>query len=320
MNEEIPYILGVDAGGSKTLASIARVNPDQTARVVATGTAGAANPRATSFQHAWVEIRLAIETALHEIGIGLPQIQVACLGIAGAGRHDEQDSFERMVHEGGLRRAICCDDAELIFADAFGTEPGLVLIAGTGSIAMARDAQGIRTRVGGWGYMIGDEGSGFDLGRHALIAFAEAVDGRAPATPLVHAICETWQLSEPAGLIEKLYESETLRCDIAELTKLVVRLSQEGEQTARRICEENGQRLLQLIESLVQRQLSAGAETVELATAGSLLHPHVLGPLFQEQATLRFPQLKIVKHVEQPVSGAIEIARREWVGGVDQPG
>jgi N-acetylglucosamine kinase-like BadF-type ATPase len=222
-----PRFLGVDGGGTKTLAVVVDADGVEHGR----GHAGASNYRAVGLPQAIANLRDAVERAAAAAGCALP-LTAAWLGVAGVDHPD--DSSVLLGHLGTLARNVqLTNDAELMLS-GLDRCVGVALIAGTGSIALGRSAAGASARAGGWGHLLGDEGSGYDLGRHALQAAARAADGRGKPTALLGLILGAWQLSAPADLIPRVH-AEHDTAGIARLAPLVLRAACDGDSVARAI-------------------------------------------------------------------------------------
>src|SRR3989475_11684791 len=172
------HVLGIDAGGTKTVCLLA----DEGGKVLSEGRGPGANLHAAG--------ELEVEKVLHEVmedALGDRDITPAaiCLGIAGVDRDDEARTVRAIMRRIGHKsRVLVVNDALIALVAGAKDAPGIVIIAGTGSIVYGRNAGGDASRAGGWGHMIGDEGSGYWIGREALAAVMRASDGRGPATPL----------------------------------------------------------------------------------------------------------------------------------------
>ncbi len=173
------YVMGIDAGGTKTVCLLA----DEQGRIVSEGRGAGANLHAAG--------ELEVEKVLHA-GDGSRRSAIVdimpaaiCLGIAGVDREDEARTVRAIMRRIGYKsRMLVVNDALIALVAGAGDAPGIVIIAGTGSIVYGRNARGEAARAGGWGHMIGDEGSGYWIGREALAAVMRAGDGRGPATQL----------------------------------------------------------------------------------------------------------------------------------------
>src|SRR5438046_5238242 len=170
------HVLGIDAGGTKTICLLA----DERGVIHAEGHGPGANLHGKG--------ELAVEKVLHEVmetAIGDRAIVPAaiCLGIAGVDREDEAATVRAIMQRIGYKsRVLVVNDALIALVAGAGDDPGIVIIAGTGSIVYGRNAAREAARAGGWGHMIGDEGSGYWIGREALAAGMRRADGRGPLT------------------------------------------------------------------------------------------------------------------------------------------
>src|SRR2546423_12777573 len=172
------HVLGIDAGGTKTVCLLA----DERGTMLSEGRGPGANLHVAG--------ELAVEKVLHEVmeeAIGERSVEPAaiCLGIAGVDREDEERTVRAIMRRIGHKsRVLVVNDALIALVAGAGDAPGIVIIAGTGSIVYGRNGGGEAARAGGWGHIIGDEGSGYWIGREALAAVMRAADRRGPATQL----------------------------------------------------------------------------------------------------------------------------------------
>ncbi len=224
---EPAYFAGIDGGGTKTLAVVV----DQDGNEVGRASAGGSNLSVIGVDRAAQEIETALTSALAGASGGLP-IRAIWAGLAGVdhtGTHDLMlPPLRRLAHDVRLG-----NDAELVLT-ALPSAAGVALIAGTGSIAFGRDATGKMYRAGGWGHIIGDEGSGYDLGRQALKAATRVADRRGPDTSLLDAIMVKWNLQSPWEMIDRVY-LQSDKAAIASLSALVFDAARKGDAVARRI-------------------------------------------------------------------------------------
>ena len=256
------YAVGIDGGGSKTLAVVVDASGKECGR----GMAGSSNYAAIGISQAVRHIRSAVEEAVRVVGCALP-LQAAWLGLAGIDRPGDSDVLLPYL-QSLARIVLLTNDAELVLSGLRDTV-GIALIAGTGSIALGRDKHGNVARAGGWGHIIGDEGSGYDLGRHCLQAVSRAVDGRGPATILVQSLLGYWKLDSASDMIGKVYPD----CDkatIASLSALVFAAARDSDEVARGIVEDAAHELA-LAALAVKNQLDFAGEQVALALGGGLL-------------------------------------------------
>jgi N-acetylglucosamine kinase-like BadF-type ATPase len=258
--------IGVDGGGSKTLAVVVDAHGCECGR----GHAGGSNFRAIGLERALTNVTTAVERALSacaSVGTVGPA-EAVWLGVAGVDRAGDVDLL--LPQLSSLARDVrLTNDAELVLS-GLDRCVGVALIAGTGSIALGRDGSGRAARAGGWGHLLGDEGSGYDLGRHALQAATRAADGRGRPTRLLDLICEAWELTAPEDLIARAH-AERGTAGIARLSSLVFEANRSGDVVARGIARRAAAELA-LAAAAVADALGFGDDTgIPLALGGGLL-------------------------------------------------
>src|SRR5258705_4161625 len=220
------HVLGIDAGGTKTVCLLA----DQHGVIVSEARGPGANLHAAG--------ELAVEKVLHgvmESAIGDRSIVPAaiCLGIAGVDRQDEARTVSAIMRRIGHKsRVLVVNDALIALVAGARDAAGVVIIAGTGSIVYGRNASGDAARAGGWGHMIGDEGSGYWIGREALSAVMRAGDGRGPATALTADVLAHFEIADVSRLPTIVYDRELPRVSVAALGPLVERVAAQGDAAA----------------------------------------------------------------------------------------
>ncbi len=258
-------LLGVDVGGSHTAAAIAR--PDMTVLARAEGpgvpmrSGGAA---ATAAAVADVTTRAA-----HAAGVTLP-VDRAMVGAAGAGRALERHDLKQALAAHGLARSLeVVADGEIALAAAFGTESGILINAGTGSIAYARDRQGRLRRSGGYGWQLSDEGGGYWIGRRALATAAKARDGGGDGSALMARLLGALKLREFDDLVR--WSAAAAPPDVAALAPHVLTAAAAGDSAARRITADAAAELVLLVQ--VVEPMFPPDDPLPVAAAGGLLRP-----------------------------------------------
>lgn len=295
----MPILVGVDAGGSSIDCAIERDG-------VATDLHGdAANVRTCGVEGAAERIAATVESALH--GAAFDALAV---GAAGAG-----DTVVARALEAALRGyfpdgAIAVhDDAEIALRAGVPQGDGVVLIAGTGSIAYARIGEEAY-RVGGYGYLLGDDGSGFAIGRAALAQMLRWYDGRAAHSELFDAIASRLQVGDAQALLGRVYGEPNMVASIAAVAPLVLDRAGTGERVATKIVQSTAHELVELIKTLVHRA-QLGQRELPLVFAGGLLSENsLLTYLVETRLLADLPLLQPVKSALPPVRGALELARR----------
>lgn len=236
--------VGVDGGGTRTRAVVVDAEGRELARAEA--------PGAVASHVAPGRVIGAVTAAVHEAcgaaGAGLP-VERVWAGLAGAGQAISRAAVLNGFEESGLAREVVIGtDVEVAFASAFPEGPGVLLIAGTGSIAWARTSDGEVLRSGGWGQHLGDEGSGYALGRDGLVLVTRAHDGRVPPTLLSDVLLRACAVKRVDGLVG--WMGEATKSEIAALAPLVVAAADEGDAGASELIDRSVRELAELVEPL----------------------------------------------------------------------
>lgn len=282
------YYLGIDGGGSKTLALLVDSDGQERGR----GMAGSSNYAAVGLEPALASIHSAVEQATQSIGPIF--IQSAWLGLAGLDRPEDHTTL--FPHLRSLATTVrLSNDAELLLS-ALDNAVGVAIIAGTGSIALGRDARDAKARAGGWGHVMGDEGSGYELGRRALQAAARAADGRGEPTLLLNLILQHWQLEQADAMIGVVYPDDD-KAEIARLSSCVFQAARQGDAIAHSLIE-NAAAELALAALTVSKALDLPTELPLALGGGLLLHePDLRERLLQHIHRQRTTgQVVIVEH------------------------
>ncbi|MEP7213193.1 MAG: BadF/BadG/BcrA/BcrD ATPase family protein [Acidobacteriota bacterium] len=276
--------LGVDGGGTKSQIAIM----NEAGKVVGEGTAGPSNPLRVGVETAVTNIVQAINEACDRDGISRGDIAAATLGLAGVRRADlrqrVRDSFVRRI---GIRKTEVITDAEIALYGTTLGEPGLVVIAGTGSICLGKNAKGELAISGGWGPLAGDEGGGIGIAQQALHMVAKASDGRGVKTALSEKAAEYFRASGPENLIVAIYSPQIDNSRIAGFARLVVETALEGDKTAIAIMKDAGCEL----------GLAAGAVITKLKLQNEKVPVGCVGSVFKAGKLLTAPLLEKVRTV-----------------------
>ena len=300
------YFLGIDGGGTKTHAVIA----DAFCRVIGEGTSGASNPLRAGLRDAVSHVECAVAEAASSARVRLEQITSACAAIAGINHHIHFHTMkDALNHALGLDNLHLVTDARAALEGALDSRPGVVIIAGTGSIAMGVNAEGHQARSGGWGPTFGDEGSGYDIARRALRAIASSFDGRSRPTVLSERFCRRLGIASTADLPGVIYNSDSEPVEIASLAELVAEAAREGDEVACEILREAGRELGALAASVIGR-LGMQSNEFRVACVGSVFNS---GEIVQE--SLRQTILALAAGAEvgpplfSPTIGAVKLAQ-----------
>jgi len=307
------HVLGIDAGGTKTVCLLA----DERGAILSEARGPGANLHAAG--------ELAVEKVLHEVmeqAIGDRAVVPAaiCLGIAGVHRDDEAQVVRAMMRRIGYKsRTLVVNDALIALVAGARDEPAIVLIAGTGSIAYGRNGAGEAARAGGWGHMIGDEGSGYWVGREALAAVMRAADGRGPETALSPEILEYFNVTDVSRLPRIVYDRDQPRTSVAALGPIVQRVAEQGDAVALRILERAADELVLAARSVATR-LEMRGDAFTFFLVGGVFR---VVPWLAEELPRRLVEVAPRSQTEilgaEPALGAVWLALAETRGVAQVP-
>jgi N-acetylglucosamine kinase-like BadF-type ATPase len=302
--------LGIDGGGTRTVAWLA----DGDGKVLARAESGPSNPLKVGFRAAERELLRAFRSCLREAGFSQatarasrpPAVRAVCAGIAGVDRRTvHRPLLAWMRRHMPARRHLLTFDAVIALAAAVRDAPGIIVIAGTGSIAFARDDQAKLLRAGGWGIPFDDRGSGYDLGRKAVAAALEAFDGRGPHTILMDSICRHLALRSIPEIVSRQLEQQ----QVAALFPLVMDAARKGDLVARHLCDDAARDLAGLAAALLQRAGWTRRPMPVVTTGGVFKSSDLIRRAFTRHLR-RFAPLARVQELDwPPVGGALWLAR-----------
>jgi N-acetylglucosamine kinase-like BadF-type ATPase len=265
------YFLGVDGGQSSTTAIIG----DETGRVLGVGRGGPCNHVGAAEGRArFVDaIQTALQGACRQAALNAASLRFAsaCLGFSG-GPADKTSILSQIL---ASDRTLVTDDAFIALAGATAGQPGLVVIAGTGSIAFGRNSNVRTARAGGWGYLFGDEGGGFWIARQALRRALGWEEGWGVPTALRAILLDSTGASNMHDLLHRCYTAEFPRPRIAGLSVLVNHAAESGDRVALEILD-TAARELALLAVAVRGQLFAAREPTLVTYSGGVFRSRIV--------------------------------------------
>jgi N-acetylglucosamine kinase-like BadF-type ATPase len=292
------YVVGIDAGGTKTVGLLA----DETGHVLAEARGSGANLQTGGE----LEVEKVFDGILESLGRD-HLISAVCLGIAGVDRPQDEQVIKGILRRLGHRQtARVVNDAAIALAAGAPDRTGVVVLAGTGSIAYGADRTGKTARAGGFGFLLADEGSGYWFGHQALRAVVRAGDGRAPHTELTPLLFDELEVSSVPELVPRVYERGLPKHRIAALAPLVQRAYDRGDAVAAELMRQGAHELAMIARSVV-RQLTLGPHPYPVVLAGGVFKgcPAVLRPLV---AALDLPLARPELLRAEPAHGAVSLA------------
>lgn len=244
------YFIGVDGGASKTAALVT----DADGQALGRGLAGGSNHLRIGLEEATRNVERAINAALVESGIAIRQVEHAYCGIAGADHPLHRAKVVEALSVFFPRGNFTVDsDARIALTAAVGFGHGVVIIAGTGSVAFGRNEAAREARAGGWGPTLGDEGSGYWIARKGLSAIVRSFDGRGPATKMTDLLCDEFEMCRPEDLPRFVYAATTHADDIARYGRLAMEAAGDGDPVAKGILDTAGCELGDCVVAVARR-------------------------------------------------------------------
>ena len=298
------WVLGLDGGGTQTRAAVA----GRDGIVLGRGLAGACNLAAVPLPAALAAALDAADMALTEAGLGRADIGAVCAGVAGTSFTSRRTEFAHGLQATFPHAHVAVEpDHVIALTGATGGEPGVIVIAGTGSAAYGENAAGESHRAGAYGYLIDDAGSGYGVGRAALAAILRAGDGTGEPTRLTERVLTALGLLSPADIVPGVYGGSLSRVAIAGLSRLVAETAQEEDDAvARAILMRAGGALAHLAHGVTTRLFADAQSDYPLALIGGLWNAGgLLTDVFTRSLRRFAPHAQITPPLHPPVEGAI---------------
>ena len=296
------FYVGIDGGGTKTRCALG----DETT-VLATAMSGGSNVVRLGPAQARDALHTAIRQVCATANIDPEQIRRICIGAAGAARPEMAAQIRSILAELTPAAVEVVGDMVTALEAAFGSGPGVIAIAGTGSIVWGRDATGRTARAGGWGFAISDEGSGHWIGRRAISAILQVHDEE-HETPLTGLVLKAWNLTTLDELVQKA--NSLPPPDFPRLFPIVLRAAEQSDQTARKLLADAATHLANLSARVILR-LAPGPPYAPVAMTGSVFRKSAeVRQVFYNALQTNFPGIEVRSNLVDPVDGALALARK----------
>jgi N-acetylglucosamine kinase-like BadF-type ATPase len=298
-------LLGIDGGGTKTVALLA--NGDGV--LLGRGQAASSNYHKVGAAAALAALDEVITAAFAAAQLPSAPAASICLGLSGVDRPEDLGVFRPWLAERHPNaRSVIVNDAELVLAAGAPEGWGVAVICGTGSICVGRNRTGHSARADGWGNILGDEGSGFAIGLAALRAVMRAYDGRGPTTALTQSVLAAWALERPEQLVQRVYTEQATPMEIAALSVEVGQAAESGDSIALGIMAKAAHELANSVQAVIRRLEMAGEVPCGLA-GGVLTKNQRMVDLFTDAAQELNLQLTPITLVHEPAQGALRLAQ-----------
>ncbi|HPD66546.1 MAG TPA: BadF/BadG/BcrA/BcrD ATPase family protein [Ignavibacteriales bacterium] len=300
------YYIGIDGGGTKSHL----VLTDENLNVIAENRGGPTNFLIIGKETVAKTIVDLINNTVKQAGINYDDIKGIFIGTTGAGRKNNADDLKNAIEQYAKSQGFTYyklgvdSDARTALEGAFAGGPGSILIAGTGSIMFGKDANGNIHRIGGFGRWIGDEGSGFSIGRKGFIAVAKEFDGRGSETMLTKLLKSKYGIENSDILINKIYAENF---DIASISQDVIECANRDDHVCQQILKEEATELFwHVVSSLKKLQL----KELTISLIGSLLtNDNYYSKCFRDMTYKNLPQVTIADPIYNPAIGAVLMAK-----------
>ncbi|MCX8056304.1 MAG: hypothetical protein N3F03_01680 [Ignavibacteria bacterium] len=300
------YVIGIDGGATKTTAVLADLNRN----IIAEKSSGPANFLIIGTDKVAKTISDLILDLCNEAEVNIQNIEAICMGLTGAGREEDAEKIKNAVldywqknYANQIKNLIVTSDARIALEGAFSGRPGIILIAGTGSIIFGKDRMGQLYRVGGFGRYIGDEGGGYSIGRLGLQTLAKFFDGRGPETKLYYRLKDILNINTAEDLINKVYKENL---DFATIAPFVIQCAEEGDEPCREILRREAEELVLHIKAIKDK---IKVRTVYISFIGGLLTgENYYSKLLRKIILQKIEGVNVILPEHPPAYGAVLLA------------
>jgi Predicted N-acetylglucosamine kinase len=300
----VKYFIGLDGGGTKTDCIITDEHYNQLYSLKG----GPLNLLSSPLSESSRAIIQLINSCLSKLNITLAHLDCIGIGVAGAGRIEDAEKLELNLKD-LLPHSIklkVITDAEAALEGAFNGKPGCILISGTGSIILGKDQNGVIYRCGGFGKIIGDEGSGYMLGKKGLIAAVKEFDGRGEKSLITALLKDKYKIESGQDVINAVYKNNL---DISGVAPLVLASAGNNDKVALEIINEETEELLFLISCMMKKLKK---ENIQISFVGKLINTiNIFSNTLKNKLTDSYKLIKIKKPEYSPAMGAVFIAKKK---------
>ena len=306
------YILGVDGGGTKTVIRIADINGITVSEFIT----GAGNCKKVSLELAKKNISDGILNAIKQTGTSIEDIffSSSCFGLSGLDSDRDEEVYKKIIFNSKIskfldsKKTIICNDSRIGLAAGSDSKNGIMIICGTGSNCFGINEEGLEVKANGWDYILGDEGSAYNISIKALRAVTKAYDGRGRKTLLSKTILSELNLSSIYDLVDWCYNNAFTCERFADLTRIVCATAEAGDNISIRLLKEEAKEAL-LSASVVAKKLNLTNRHFDIVYVGSVFRcEKYFNQVLTDMLKGKFPKINFTPLKDKPVSGAIKMA------------
>lgn len=307
------YILGVDGGGTKTIVQVA----DLSGEVIAESESGSSNYKSVGIKIAKENINKAISKAIDMLdNLKKFTFKSACFGLSGNDSCEDRNIYHKIIFESKIKnylssaKTVICNDTRIGLAAGSNSKNGIMIICGTGSNCFGINEEGKEAKVGGWDYILGDEGSGYAIGIGALRALMKAYDGRGESTLLSKTILEDLNIKNISELIKWAYSNSFSKDKIAAIAKTVCRTAKIGDRISIKILEEEAMEAVNSV-TVVANKLNLADKKFDIVFVGNVFKcEKYFKSVLVKKLKSKFTKINFMPLTRKPVEGAIKLALR----------
>ena len=297
------YIIGIDGGGTGTVGILTT----ETGRCLAQVQSGPSNYHVVGESKTQAVLKNVVGALCEKAGIPSTRAIHFCLGMAGLGRAEDRKIIGRICDELGIgENRILTHDAHIALVGGTEKQHGIIVISGTGAIVYGINADGKEARASGWGYLLGDEGGGYDIAIKGLRAVARAADGRGRPTELTNRILSALELNAPSDLIRWVHAAS--RDAIAQLAKIVLDTARSTDTIAEQIVDEATDELVCATSSVIE-QLEFDEMFDIVLSGGNLIHQPMFADKLRQAFARIAPSASVHLPKHDPAYGAVLLAQ-----------
>jgi len=307
----LDYILGVDGGGTKTTVQIADCN----GKLITENKSGSSNYKSVGIENAKININDAVLGATRNLKVTDKIIfKSSCFGLSGNDSREDKNIYHKIMFNSKIRdylnyaSTIICNDTRIGLAAGSDSKNGIMIICGTGSNCFGLNVEGKEAKVNGWDYILGDEGSGYEIGIKALRALMRAYDGRGESTLLSRTILEDLNIKNISELIKWAYGDSFSKDKIAAIAKTVCRTAEIGDRISIKILEEEAIEAVDSV-TVVVNKLNLADKDFDLVFVGNVFKcEKYFKAVLMKKLRDKFPKINFKPLTKKPVEGAIKLA------------
>jgi N-acetylglucosamine kinase-like BadF-type ATPase len=309
----LDYVLGVDGGGTKTVAQIA----DLSGKMVAESESRSSNYKSVGIEVAKENINKAIFKAMEKINnFKKFTFKSACFGLSGNDSSEDRNIYHKIIFDSKIKdyldpdNTIICNDTRIGLAAGSDSKNGIMIICGTGSNCFGINEEGKEVKVNGWDFILGDEGSGYEIGIKGLRALMRAYDGRGKSTLLSKTILEDLNIKNVSELIRWTYSGPFFKDKIAAVAKIVCRTAEMGDKISIKILKGEAMEAVNSV-TVVANELNLADKKFDLVFVGNVFKcEKYFKNVLVDKLKEKFLKINLIPLTKKPVEGAIKLALR----------